>query len=148
MADAIETATAMPADTAVQDNAERSTGRAMLRGWRGRCPSCGDGKILYRYLKVVDSCPACGEELHHQRADDGPAYLTVLFVSHLLGPAILAVFIAWRPDPVTMLLGFSFAAVALSLLLLPRVKGAMVGLQWARRMHGFEHAASPARARD
>jgi uncharacterized protein (DUF983 family) len=28
-------------------------------------------------------------------------------------------------------------AVALSLFLLPRLKGAIVGFQWARRMHGF-----------
>jgi uncharacterized protein (DUF983 family) len=27
--------------------------------------------------------------------------------------------------------------IGLSLLLLPRIKGALVGLQWALRMHGF-----------
>jgi uncharacterized protein (DUF983 family) len=36
-------------------------------------------------------------------------------------------------------------AVALSLWLLPRIKGAIVGLQWAFYMHGFGGAArSPA----
>lgn len=117
---------------------ERPTGRAMLRGWRGRCPACGEGRMLYNYLKVADRCPSCQEELHHQRADDGPAYLTILFVSHLVGPALLAIYIAYRPGPVTLLVGFILGAVVLSLLLLPRIKGAMVGLQWARRMHGFE----------
>ena len=31
-------------------------------------------------------------------------------------------------------------ALGLSLWLLPRIKGAMVALQWSRRMHGFETA--------
>ena len=36
-----------------------------------------------------------------------------------------------------MALGFSAVFVALSLWLLPRLKGIFVGLQWAKRMHGF-----------
>ncbi|MEJ2035830.1 MAG: DUF983 domain-containing protein [Maritimibacter sp.] len=67
----------------------------MWRGWRRRCPSCGTGPIMKGYLTVRDTCTVCGEELHHHRADDGPAYL------------------------------------------LPRLKGGMVGFQWAKRMHGF-----------
>ena len=36
-----------------------------------------------------------------------------------------------------MAIGFSVVFVALSLWLLPRLKGLFVGLQWAKRMHGF-----------
>jgi uncharacterized protein (DUF983 family) len=36
--------------------------------------------------------------------------------------------------------------VLLSLALLPVVKGAIVGLQWALKMHGFEDATSPGHA--
>ena len=32
---------------------------------------------------------------------------------------------------------WSALALASSLALLPRIKGALVGLQWANRMHGF-----------
>ena len=32
---------------------------------------------------------------------------------------------------------WSLAAVAASLALLPRIKGALIGFQWAARMHGF-----------
>lgn len=123
---------------------ERSTGEAMRRGALGKCPACGKGRLFTRYLKVADQCPHCHEELHHQRADDGPAYLTILIVSHLMAPILLWVFIAYRPEPITMLLGFGGGTVVLSLLLLPRIKGAMVGLQWARRMHGFGIDAEPA----
>jgi uncharacterized protein (DUF983 family) len=125
-------------------DAERPAGQAMLRGTRGRCPACGEGKLFQGYLKVADHCPSCGEAMHHQRADDGPAYLTILLVSHLGAPILLASFIAWRPSAMTMIMTFGLGAIVLSLLLLPRIKGAMIGLQWARRMHGFGDAAEPA----
>ncbi|MFV0386379.1 DUF983 domain-containing protein [Paracoccus sp. (in: a-proteobacteria)] len=125
-------------------DAERPTGEAMWRGTRGRCPACGKGKLFSSYLKVADHCPDCGEALHHQRADDGPAYLTILLVSHLGAPILLACYMMWRPSAMTMIFSFGLGAVILSLLLLPRIKGAMVGLQWARRMHGF--GAEPASA--
>lgn len=114
---------------------------AMLRGWRRRCPSCGSGPMLRGYLKVRENCPVCGEALHHHRADDGPAYLTILIVGHLMAPLILIVFTKWRPDPWTLAAVFSVGTVALSLFLLPRLKGALVALQWAKRMHGFGNAA-------
>nr|WP_162784820.1 DUF983 domain-containing protein [Paracoccus suum] len=109
----------------------------MRRGALGRCPACGEGRLFQGYLKVRDECPSCGEPLHHQRADDGPAYLTILIVSHLLTPVLMAVFITWRPSVSYMLIGFLGAAVVMSLALLPVIKGALVGMQWARRMHGF-----------
>jgi len=110
---------------------------ALLRGWRRRCPNCGAGPMLRGYLKVRDTCPVCGEELHHHRADDGPAYLTILIVGHLLAPILLFTYTKWRPEPLVMAVGFTIGTVALSLYLLPRLKGAMVALQWANRMHGF-----------
>jgi uncharacterized protein (DUF983 family) len=116
---------------------DRPVKPALLRGWRRRCPNCGGGPMFQGYLKVRDSCPVCGEALHHHRADDGPAYLTILIVGHLLAPALLIVFTKWRPDPLVLAVGFTIATVALSLYLLPRLKGALVALQWAKRMHGF-----------
>jgi len=93
--------------------------------------------MLRGYLKVRDACPVCGEAFHHHRADDGPAYLTILIVGHLMAPLILVVFTRFRPDPLTMATLFSIGCVALSLYLLPRLKGVMVAFQWAKRMHGF-----------
>lgn len=89
------------------------------------------------YLKVRDECPVCSEELHFQRADDGPAYLTILIVGHLMAPSILIVFTKFRPEPMVLAAIFSVGCVALSLFLLPRLKGMIVAIQWAKRMHGF-----------
>lgn len=93
--------------------------------------------MMQGYLSVRAKCSACGEELHHQRADDGPAYLTILIVGHLMAPILLFAFVTWRPDPIILATVISFSTVGLSLFLLPRLKGAMVGFQWAKRMHGF-----------
>lgn len=116
---------------------ERPIGQAMLRGLRCRCPKCGDGPVLHHYLKVHPTCSSCGEDLSHQRADDGPAYLTILIVGHLMAPLLLAVYTMYRPEPWVTILVFSSGCVALSLALLPRLKGMIVAIQWARRMHGF-----------
>jgi uncharacterized protein (DUF983 family) len=117
--------------------AERPLKPALLRGWRRRCPNCGKGALLRGYLKVRDTCPDCGEDFRHQRADDGPAYLTILIVGHVMAPLLLFSYAKWRPEPLVLAVGFSLGTVALSLYLLPRLKGALVALQWANRMHGF-----------
>jgi uncharacterized protein (DUF983 family) len=124
-------------NSSAPEQSERETWPALRRGWNGKCPCCGNGPILRGYLTVRDACPSCGEDLHHQRADDGPAYLTILIVGHLMAPLLLFVFTTFHPEPVTMIAIFSLFTVVTSLYLLPRIKGAMVALQWAKRMHGF-----------
>ncbi len=110
---------------------------ALLRGWKRKCPNCGNGPLLRDYLKVRDECPVCAEELFHQRADDGPAWATILISGHLLAPLMLFVYTTFRPESWVMALGFSVVFLALALFLLPRIKGMFVALQWSRRMHGF-----------
>jgi uncharacterized protein (DUF983 family) len=116
---------------------EREVRPALLRGWRGRCPSCGEGRLFQGYLKVCDTCTVCGQDLSHQRADDGPAYLTILIVGHIMAPLLFYTFVHLRPEPWILASVFSFGAISLSLYLLPHLKGALIGLQWAKQMHGF-----------
>lgn len=116
---------------------DRSTKRAVLRGLNGRCPNCGEGHLFSGYLKVADTCPTCHEELFHHRADDGPAYLTILLVAHIIGFVIHFLWVYFRPEPIVMASILTVMAVGMSLWLLPRMKGLIVGVQWARRMHGF-----------
>lgn len=117
---------------------DRELKPALRKGWRRRCPSCGQGQLLEGYLKVRERCPACREEFSHHRADDGPAYFTILIVGHLMAPLLLIVFEVWRPEPMVLFTIFAVGCAALSLFLLPRIKGAIVAFQWARRMHGFD----------
>jgi uncharacterized protein (DUF983 family) len=117
---------------------KRGVFQAMLRGARGKCPSCGHGRLFGRYLKVADECPHCGEALHHQRADDAPPYFTIVVVGHIILPLMLAFEAALRPAIWVHVLIWGTATIALSLALLPVIKGAIVGLQWALYMHGFD----------
>ncbi len=116
---------------------ERALWPAIWKGFRGKCPKCGSGPILKSYLKLRPSCTVCREDLSHARADDGPAYLTILIVGHIMAPALHVAFTTFRPEPLVLFTIFSIGCVALSLYLLPRLKGAIVGFQWARLMHGF-----------
>jgi len=117
---------------------ERPLWPALVNGWRRKCPRCGKGALLHSYLKVNDTCAECDQELHHHRSDDGPAYLTILIVGHIMAPTLLIAFKIWRPDPLVLFSVLAIGCVALSLYLLPRLKGGVVAFQWSRQMHGFE----------
>jgi uncharacterized protein (DUF983 family) len=122
-------------------HARRALAPALVRGLLGRCPNCGRGRIFRAFLKVADRCSVCGEAFHHHRADDAPAYFVILIVGHMVVPLALAIESAYRP-PFWMQFAFWLpATVALALLLLQPVKGAIVVLQWAYRMHGFDAEA-------
>ncbi len=126
-----------PASEAANDTGERAIWPSMRRGWRNKCPRCGNGSLLKGYLTVAKSCPVCKLDYSHHRADDGPAYLTILIVGHLMAPLLHVVFVTWRPEPLILFTIFAVGCVALSLYLLPRLKGTIVGFQWARGMGGF-----------
>lgn len=115
---------------------------AIWRGVRGRCPRCGEGRLFGRFLKVRPECDSCGLEFHHHRADDFPPYIVMFAVGHLLG---YGVYISeTRFDEVPMWVHFATwptLAIVLSLALIQPVKGAVVGLQYALGMHGFERGA-------
>lgn len=115
----------------------RSVVESMKRGAVGQCPACGKGKLFPRYLKVADRCPVCAEELHHHRADDAPPYFTILIVGHFIVAGVMMVEEYFHPDYWIHILMWFPLTIGLSLWFLPRVKGALVGLQWALRMHGF-----------
>jgi uncharacterized protein (DUF983 family) len=107
---------------------------SLLRGLAGRCPCCGQGRIYHRYLKVSPSCPSCGHDLAQYPSDDGPAYFTILLVGHLVvAPLLLFPFI-WHAPTALVVPGVLIPLFALTLLVLPRVKGAVIGALYALRI--------------
>lgn len=123
---------------------ERDVGRAAWRGWRQKCPNCGQGRLYAKFLKITAECDSCGEALHHQRADDAPPYFTMLIVGHVAIGGVLAVEQSWAPEPWVQGAIWAPFIVLSSLWLLPRIKGVLVAYQWALRMHGFGGAADVA----
>ncbi|MBN9063682.1 MAG: DUF983 domain-containing protein [Rhizobiales bacterium] len=129
----------MTMTSAFNETAEprRDLRQAMWRGFRGRCPHCGEGRLFGRFLKVESACSRCGEDFHHHRADDLPAYLVIVIVGHIaVGGLVFTETEADWPLWLQVVLWPSLA-LALSVALIQPVKGAVVGLQWALRMHGF-----------
>ena len=120
---------------------KRDLWTAMKRGFMCRCPRCGEGKLFKAFLKVGDSCTTCGLDYTPHRADDLPAYLVIIIVGHIVVPVVLWVETNYAPAiwlQMAIYLPFTFLS---SLLLLQPVKGAVVGFQWALRMHGFDENA-------
>ncbi|MGA8654471.1 MAG: DUF983 domain-containing protein [Xanthobacteraceae bacterium] len=115
-----------------------STLTAIFRGALRRCPRCGQGWLLHRYLKLVDCCSMCGEPYGHFRTDDAAPWLTILIVGHITVPIIL---IFEQSFEIGM--GIAFAVylplvVGLTLFLLPRCKGIMAAVLWAMKAEGAE----------
>jgi uncharacterized protein (DUF983 family) len=114
------------------DPTKRSMALGMKRGLRLRCPNCGQGKLFRKYLKIQD-CPACGHENSRYPADDAPPYFTILIVGHLVVAPLLVFPFIWQA-PTWLVLGSTLPALLLlTLLLLPVVKGAVVGALWSLR---------------
>jgi uncharacterized protein (DUF983 family) len=104
---------------------------ALARGLAHRCPNCGQGRLYRAYLKVEGACRACGHELGQYRADDGPAYFTILLVGHLVvGPMLFFSFV-WKAPLVVVIPLVLGGLLLITLTLLPRVKGFLVGLLYS-----------------
>ncbi|NOT73179.1 MAG: DUF983 domain-containing protein [Hyphomicrobium sp.] len=121
--------------------ADRPVWLSVKRGWKQACPACARGRMYTSYLKVNDACPSCKEELHHQRADDAPPYFTISIVAHIIVFGILLSEQHLAPPVWLQLAIWLPLTAALCLWFLPRVKGALIGYQWANRMHGFGDGA-------
>ncbi|TIR74507.1 MAG: DUF983 domain-containing protein [Mesorhizobium sp.] len=110
---------------------------AIKRGMLGWCPHCGEGKVFGAFTKPVDKCGVCGEELHHHRADDLPAYLVIVIVGHIVVGAFMTVEAATTLSTWQHALIWVPLTIIVAIALLQPVKGAVIGLQWALYMHGF-----------
>lgn len=109
----------------------------LRQGFRGKCPKCARGKLFCQYLKVADTCNVCGEEFHHHRADDFPAYVVILILGHVIVLAATTLERLYSPPYWVHVALWAPLTLILCLAMLQPVKGAIVALQWRMRMHGF-----------
>jgi uncharacterized protein (DUF983 family) len=109
----------------------------ILRGFRRRCPSCGKGALFRGFLKPVETCADCRTAFGHIAADDFPPYLTILVVGHVIVPLVVLLGRAEVPNEIQAAICLPLT-LGLSLLLLPRLKGAVLGLMWSLGVTGRE----------
>ena len=117
--------------------AHRPIMAAAMNGMRSTCPSCGTGRLFSGGLRVNDHCSQCSEALYHHRADDLPAYLNIFIVGHVV-VAVMMIAMGWNLMGIWPLTALTVAiAIVCAVALMRPIKGAVVGVQWALRMHGF-----------
>jgi uncharacterized protein (DUF983 family) len=124
--------------TDTPSDAPNRTLAAMWRGWRRRCPNCGQLPLYRNYLKQVERCDHCATALGEIRADDFPPYLTIVVVGHIIVPAIVLTERHFRPETWVHMVIWLPLTLLLMLWFLPRLKGVAIGLMLGLGLKGDE----------
>lgn len=116
-------------DTPIQTEPPTTIWQSVKRTIRGKCPNCGQGKLWKSYIKQVDICNTCHADIGELRADDGPAWLTILLVGHIWAPLLVIVtryqFPMWFLFPALIT-----GAIISCLAILPLSKAIFLGAIW------------------
>lgn len=99
-------------------------------GLQGCCPRCGRGKLFDGFLKLKPHCSACGLDYAFADAGDGPAVFVILIVGFLIIGLALWFESVFAPPVWLHALIWLPLTVILSLVLLRKLKGIMVALQY------------------
>jgi uncharacterized protein (DUF983 family) len=110
---------------------------AARRALLGRCPCCGQGKLMCGYLSQVENCASCGESFGQIRADDAAPWLTIILVGHVFLPFAFMVDVDWMPVWAAMIMWATCFAL-LALAILPRAKALFIGVLWQTRAPGYQ----------
>ena len=121
----------------MSDHTEIELKTAARRGLLGRCPCCGQGKLMRSYLKLVENCTACGESFGQIRADDAAPWLTIILVGHIFLPLAFMVDVDWMPTWAAVAM-WSVCFAGLSLAILPRAKSLFIAILWQTRAPGYK----------
>ena len=121
-----------------------STGELPLSAWatiwrgvRGFCPRCNKGKLFRAYLKPVSHCSNCKQDWTLERADDFPAYISILLSGHILVPMLVVVNASFDLSTMAFEALMIPSAILSVVGFLQPAKGGVIGMQWWHGMHGF-----------
>jgi len=106
----------------------------IARGWRKRCPRCGEGRLFRRFNILYDRCSVCGlQYLEEQGALFG--YLFLIDRALFLFPLIAMIYFRFYVPGVAWLYA-SFAVLIFALFYtLPQRSGVGVALHYLRRQY-------------
>ena len=120
---------------------KRTTASPLMAGFLCKCPSCGQGRLFERFLKVTPVCGVCGQDFTEADTGDGPAVFVIFIVGFIVTFAALVVEVKYMPPYWLHAVLWLPLMVGLSLGLLQPLKGFMLALQ-------FHHGAQEARVAD
>ena len=102
----------------------------MGRGFRLCCPKCGRRTLFRAYLKLSPACPACGADFSRSETADVAPYVTVMLIALLVAPTTALLALRGASGGLGTLIASLVVTAALTLVLLPRVKGVLAALLW------------------
>lgn len=102
--------------------------RLLARGWRRRCPRCGNGRLFAGWYTLNDQCPTCGLIFKH--ADDNTWAFMYMSTAFLTG-VVLVVMLVLTPPSVWMARALVLPAALLLIAgSLPYRKGVAIALEY------------------
>jgi uncharacterized protein (DUF983 family) len=111
----------------------------VVAGLACRCPNCGKGPLFAGFLKLRETCEACGFDLRKADSGDGPTVFIILIVGGAVCFGALISDVALHPPIWLELVFWPLAAIGLSLALLRPFKGVMVAMQFHNRASEARH---------
>jgi uncharacterized protein (DUF983 family) len=108
----------------------------VMRGLRGRCPSCGEGHLFQGFLTVRPACETCGLDYSFADAGDGPAVFVILIGGAVVVFVALITEVLYQPPYWLHATLWLPLILLVTLLPLRMVKGLLIALQ-------YHHKAAP-----
>ncbi|MBX6425365.1 MAG: DUF983 domain-containing protein [Variibacter sp.] len=105
-------------------------GATVLRGLKGRCPRCGEGRLFAGFLTIGPRCERCGLDYSFADAGDGPAVFVILIAGFIVAGAALVTEVIYEPPLWAHALLWGPLAVVVCLGPLRPLKGLLVALQY------------------
>lgn len=110
----------------------------IVRGLRGRCPRCGDGRLFTGFLGLRDGCDRCGLDYGFADAGDGPAVFVILIGGFIVVFVALIVEFVYAPSYWVHAVLWVPLILIVTLAPLRPLKGLLIALQ-------FHHKAAEGR---
>lgn len=102
-------------------------------GLAGRCPRCGQGKLLAGLLKPAERCSHCGLDFRPAESGDGPVAFIILILGALVIPCVFWVEFHFDPPFWLHLLLWPPVVIGGTLLLMRPAKGLLIALHLHHR---------------
>lgn len=108
--------------------------QVLLRGWRRRCPRCGEGQLFRRKLETNERCDACGLEYQPNHGDTLMFMVLTDRIPILFG--IIAVyFLGFRSSNLPVTLAFLVSMTVPLLATLRHRQGVALAMVYLSRLY-------------
>ena len=108
--------------------------QALLRGWRRRCPRCGEGELFRRRLETNDDCPSCNLQFQPNHGDT-LMFMVITDRIPILFGVIAVYFLGFRSSSVPITIAFLIAMTLPLLATLRQRQGLALSMVYLSRLY-------------